>query len=80
MKIGLIPVNVGVGRAEQMIAVARKAEDIGIESVWTFEHVVVPVEYQSSYPYSPDGKMGTTPELSCAHTPRMAPLPLSRLK
>ena len=62
MKIGLIPVNVGVGRAEQMIAVARKAEDVGIESLWTFEHVVVPVEYQSSYPYSPNGKMGTTPE------------------
>ena len=62
MKIGLIPVNVGVSRAEQIVAVARKAEDVGIESVWTFEHVVVPVEYESKYPYSPNGKMGTTPE------------------
>jgi probable F420-dependent oxidoreductase len=62
MKLGLIPVNVGVGSAEQIVAVARKAEDVGIESVWTFEHVIVPVEYESKYPYSPNGKMGTTPE------------------
>jgi probable F420-dependent oxidoreductase len=26
------------------------------------EHVVVPVDYKSKYPYSPDGKMGVTPE------------------
>lgn len=62
MKIGLIPVNVGVSSAKQIIAVARKAEDVGIESVWTFEHVVVPVDYESKYPYSPNGKMGTSPE------------------
>lgn len=62
MKIGLIPVNVGVGSAKQIVAVARKAEDVGIESVWTFEHVVVPVDYESKYPYSPNGKMGTSPE------------------
>jgi probable F420-dependent oxidoreductase len=62
MKIGLIPVNVGVGSAEQIVAVARKAEDVGVESVWTFEHVIVPLDYSSKYPYSPNGKMGTTPE------------------
>lgn len=62
MKIGLIPVNVGAGSAKQLVAVARKAEDVGIESVWTFEHVVVPVDYESKYPYSPNGKMGTSPE------------------
>ncbi len=62
MKIGLIPVNVGVASAEKMIAVAKKAESVGVESVWTFEHVIVPNEYESKYPYSPNGKMGTTPE------------------
>jgi probable F420-dependent oxidoreductase len=62
MKIGLIPVNVGVASAEKMIAVAKKAESAGVESVWTFEHVIVPNEYESKYPYSPNGKMGTTPE------------------
>ena len=62
MKIGLIPVNVGVASAEKMLAVAKKAESVGVESVWTFEHVIVPNEYESKYPYSPNGKMGTTPE------------------
>jgi probable F420-dependent oxidoreductase len=62
MKIGLIPVNVGVASVEQIVGVARKAEDVGVESVWTFEHVVVPLDYSSKYPYSPNGKMGTQPE------------------
>jgi probable F420-dependent oxidoreductase len=62
MKIGLIPVNVGVDSTDKMIALAQKAESAGVESVWTFEHVIVPNEYASKYPYSPNGKMGTTPE------------------
>ena len=62
MKIGLIPVNVGVQSAEQMIGLAQKAESVGVESVWTFEHAIVPIEYESKYPYSPNGKMGVTPE------------------
>jgi probable F420-dependent oxidoreductase len=62
MKIALIPVNVGVDSVEKMINLAQKAESAGVESVWTFEHVIVPNEYASKYPYSADGKMGTTPE------------------
>ena len=62
MKVGLIPVNMGVANAEQMIHMAQVAESVGVESVWTFEHVSVPVDYKSKYPYSPNGKMGTTPE------------------
>lgn len=62
MKIGLIPVNVGVPNVEAMIGMAQLAEGLGFESVWTFEHAIVPNDYQSKYPYSPDGKMGTSPE------------------
>ena len=62
MKIGLIPVNVGVPNAAGMVGLAQLAEGLGFESVWTFEHAIVPNEYQSKYPYSPDGKMGVTPE------------------
>ena len=62
MKIGLIPVNVGVPNAQAMIGTAQLAEDLGFESVWTFEHTMVPIDYQSKYPYSPDGKMGVAPE------------------
>ena len=62
MKLGVIPVNVGVGSIDQMVALARHAEACGFESAWTFEHTIVPVDYQSKYPYSPTGKMGATPE------------------
>jgi probable F420-dependent oxidoreductase len=62
MKFGLIPVNIGVATAQQMIGMAQLAESVGFESVWTFEHVIVPVDYRSKYPYSPNGKMGATPE------------------
>lgn len=62
MKIGIIPVNVGVSSVAPMIGLARKAESIGVESLWTFEHAIVPTDYSSRYPYSADGKMGVTPE------------------
>jgi probable F420-dependent oxidoreductase len=62
MKIGLIPVNMAVTDVQQMVAAAVKAESIGIESLWTFEHVMIPVDYESRYPYSPNGKMGAPPE------------------
>jgi probable F420-dependent oxidoreductase len=62
MKIGIIPVNVGVSSVDAMIGLARKAESVGVESLWTFEHAIVPNDYSSRYPYSADGKMGVTPE------------------
>jgi probable F420-dependent oxidoreductase len=62
MKIALIPINIGVRSLEQMVGLAQLAESLGFESVWTFEHVMVPVEYESRYPYSSNGKMGIGPE------------------
>ncbi len=69
MKIGIIPINVGVFEAEQVTTLAQKAEEVGAESVWTFEHAMVPVDYDSRYPYSSKGKMPATPE-----TPFVDPL------
>jgi probable F420-dependent oxidoreductase len=69
MKFGLVPINIGVAAPEQMIATAQAAEESGFESVWTFEHVIVPVDYQSKYPYNNSGKMGAAPE-----TPFVDPL------
>lgn len=62
MKFGLVPVNVGVASVEQMTGLAQLAESCGYESVWTFEHVIVPLDYKSKYPYSPNGKMGAPPD------------------
>ena len=62
MKIGLIPVNIGVTDINLMTGMAQRAEQLGYESVWTFEHVIVPVDYESKYPYNSSGKMGAEPE------------------
>ena len=62
MKIGIIPVNIGVESVEQIVSLAKMAESLNYESVWTFEHVIVPVDYESKYPYNSSGKMGMPPE------------------
>lgn len=36
---------------------AARAEQLGFESLWTVEHVVVPTGYRSTYPYSRSGRM-----------------------
>jgi probable F420-dependent oxidoreductase len=58
MKFGLMFTNTGMGStgagARQL---ATTAEQIGFESLWTVEHVVVPSGYASAYPYDPSGKM-----------------------
>ena len=62
MKIGLVPINIGAQTGDQIIQLAQHAESVGYESIWTFEHVIVPVDYASKYPYNESGKMGAPPE------------------
>lgn len=57
MKVGIVPINVGLTDPAAITAIAQAAEAAGLESVWTFEHVMVPVDYGSRYPYHPSGKM-----------------------
>ena len=58
MKFGIAFANTGpYAGAAGAVAIAEAAEQSGFESLWTVEHVVVPKGYQSTYPYSPDGKM-----------------------
>jgi probable F420-dependent oxidoreductase len=58
MRFGLMFANAGpLGTPDMTVGVARLAEELGFESLWTVEHVVVPSGYESRYPYSPDGRM-----------------------
>src|SRR5947199_10236603 len=58
MQFGLMYANAGlVGYPDSLSDVARIAEEVGIESIWAVEHVVIPVGYRSVYPYSPSGKI-----------------------
>jgi probable F420-dependent oxidoreductase len=59
MKFGLRYCNTGRFADDTALAVelVQAGEDAGFESAWTVEHTVVPSGYESSYPYSADGKM-----------------------
>jgi probable F420-dependent oxidoreductase len=58
MKFGIAFANVGpFGQPGPLESLVTNAEENGIESLWTVEHVVVPVGYESPYPYSPSGRM-----------------------
>lgn len=58
MKFGLRYCNIGryVDPAKA-VELVQAGEAAGFESAWTVEHTVVPDGYQSSYPYTADGKM-----------------------
>lgn len=57
MKIGLFaPLGNGNATAAVLRTLGREAEARGFESIWVAEHVVLFDEYDSQYPYSPDGR------------------------
>lgn len=58
MKFGLMFANAGpFAYPESFENLVKTADEVGIESIWSVEHVAVPVGYKSVYPYSPDGRM-----------------------
>ncbi len=63
MKVGVVPVNrepfLDTG---ELVRFAKLFEQLGFESMWTFEHVIVPENYESVYPYSPSGKLAVKPD------------------
>jgi probable F420-dependent oxidoreductase len=64
MKLGLMFANSGPFANPQLMAhLAQTAERFGFESIWTVEHVVIPQDYQSPYPYSPSGKIPGSEEV-----------------
>jgi len=70
MDFGILFANAGpFAKPANALGLAHLAEELGFESLWTVEHVVVPSGYESQYPYSADGRM-PGPE----HTPIPDPL------
>ena len=58
MKFGLRYCNTGqYTNPARAVELVQAGEAAGFESAWTVEHTVVPAGYESTYPYSPDGKM-----------------------
>ena len=58
MKVGaVVPIASGNADAGFLAALGSGLEERGFESVWIPEHVVLFDDYESSYPYTPDGRM-----------------------
>ena len=45
-----------------MVRFAKAVEDLGFESVWVGDHIVLPIEETDQYPYTPDGRFVTRPD------------------
>jgi probable F420-dependent oxidoreductase len=62
MRFGLAGLQAGQGgRADGLADVARLAEDLGFESLWAAEHVVIPQHVESRYPFNASGKLSNIP-------------------
>ena len=46
---------------ERIQAVAKQAEALGFRSLWVGDHVVLPTQLTSKYPYHPEGKFPLDP-------------------
>jgi probable F420-dependent oxidoreductase len=58
MKLGLMFANSGPFAMPDLFAhLVITAEKCGFESIWSVEHVVIPQDYKSPYPYSSTGKI-----------------------
>jgi probable F420-dependent oxidoreductase len=58
MKIGMMVPHAGLDASPAAIKdVAQAAEDLGLDSLWATDHVILPKTYSSPYPFRPDQKM-----------------------
>ncbi len=56
MKIGfMLPQFGAMATHENMFAMAQLAEERGFESIWAADHVIMPTEVTTTYPYSKSG-------------------------
>jgi len=63
MKFGIVPINLDVfAEPDMLVPFVQRAEALGYESVWTAEHVIIPKQYSSVYPYNPSGKVPFRPD------------------
>jgi probable F420-dependent oxidoreductase len=48
---------VSVGETEQMVEIAKYAEELGFSGITAADHLVMPTKIDSKYPYTPDGEV-----------------------
>ena len=62
MKVGIsLPCAGQIVSADAMYRSARLAEDGGLDSLWSVDRIIGPVDLKSRYPYTPDGRTRRVP-------------------
>jgi probable F420-dependent oxidoreductase len=62
MQFGVVVHNRGAtGTREIMVRLAQRADRLGFNSVWVTDHIVLPTQSRSPYPYSASGAFPTHP-------------------
>ena len=62
MKVGLAFASSAAIDGTATLEICRRAEAVGFESLWGGEHVIIPDEIYSKYPYTDDGKIPAEPD------------------
>ena len=62
MKVGLAFASSAAIDGAATLEICRRAEAVGFESLWGGEHVIIPDEIYSKYPYTDDGKIPAEPD------------------
>ncbi len=63
MRIGVQPVNSGpLATPEYITELAELADELGFDSLQITDHLVMPLEYRSRYPYNASGRMAAGPD------------------
>ncbi|MCW2672645.1 MAG: class F420-dependent oxidoreductase [Frankiales bacterium] len=59
MKFGVLAPHVGFNSGRTILLdVAQAADELGFDSIWASDHVIMPVEQASPYPFSDDNELG----------------------
>ena len=62
MEVGWVVYNRGrIGQREHLVQLAQHAERLEFSSIWVTDHIVMPVEMRSRYPFSATGTFPTEP-------------------
>src|SRR5438105_15945833 len=59
-----LPIWGPAARRDTLLTLARRAEALGFDSVWASDHVVVPFEIRSRYPYNATGDFPLAPTMN----------------
>ena len=66
MKVGLLvpnlgPLATGPGSVDVVTTIATKAEELGYDALWVADHVIMPTNIKSRYPYNDSGDFPADP-------------------